>query len=153
MSKTCEAIKLLRDFGDPKKWEILGGHYYRCRGKSDAKTNRWPHEIVQEAIVILEAELAEARKKPDTTEAETKSTVMMIEVADATARLLTFARQQKRHWKRLRKGITPEAKIVKGWIETCEFAEDDIVTLSEHALKAPAPKAQAANERGLINNN
>jgi len=53
MSNTQEVIKLLEDFGNPKKWELLGGHYYRCRGKSNAKTNRWPHEIVQEAIALL----------------------------------------------------------------------------------------------------
>ena len=67
-------------------------------------------------------------------ECEIKSTDIMIEVADATARLLTFAREQKRHWKRLRKGIVPEAKIIKGWIESCEFAEDDITLLAEQAL-------------------
>jgi len=61
--------------------------------------------------------------------------VCEIKSADATARLLTFTRQQKRHWKRLQKGIMPEAKIIQGWIETCEFAEDDIVTLAEQAQK------------------
>ena len=58
-----------------------------------------------------------------------------IESTDATARLLTFARQQRGHWKRLQKGIMPEAKIIQGWIESCEFAEDDIVALSEQAIK------------------
>ena len=57
------------------------------------------------------------------------------ESADVTARLLTFACEQKRHWKRLQKDIVPEAKIIQGWIESCEFAEDDIATLSEQAMK------------------
>lgn len=56
-------------------------------------------------------------------------------VTDATARLLSFAREQKQHWNRLRKGIMPESNIIKGWIEACDFAEDDIVTLSEQSLK------------------
>lgn len=59
----------------------------------------------------------------------------MKEVHDAMARLLTYAREQKRHWKRLRKGIVPEDKIIKGWIKSCEFVEDDITTICEQALK------------------
>jgi len=55
MAGINEVIELLKDFGDPKKWELLGGHYYRCRGKSLAKTNKWPHEIIKKAISILEA--------------------------------------------------------------------------------------------------
>ncbi len=53
MSNLDKAKKLLEDFGNPKKWELLGGHYYRCRGRSNAKTNKAPHEIVQEAISLL----------------------------------------------------------------------------------------------------
>lgn len=60
MSKEAEipdnvekAIKLLEDFGNPKKWELLGGHYYRCLGRSNARSNKHPHKIVQEAIALL----------------------------------------------------------------------------------------------------
>ena len=53
MSNIEKAIALLEDFADPKKWELLGDHYYRCRSKSNAKTQKWPHEIVQEAITLL----------------------------------------------------------------------------------------------------
>lgn len=53
VEKIEKAIEILEDFGNPKKWELLGGHYYRCRGKSNAKTNKWPHELVQEAITLL----------------------------------------------------------------------------------------------------
>jgi len=55
MSNIEKAIHLLEDFGNPKKWELLGGHYYRCRGKSNADTNKWPHEIMREAISLLRA--------------------------------------------------------------------------------------------------
>lgn len=53
MSNVAKAIKLIEDFGNPRKWELLGGHYFRCRGRSNAKTNKAPHEIVQEAIALL----------------------------------------------------------------------------------------------------
>jgi len=53
-----KAKELLEDFANPKKWELLLGHYYRCRGKSDAKHNKWPHEIVQQALAELEHRIA-----------------------------------------------------------------------------------------------
>jgi len=59
MSKIDEAITLLRDFANPKKWELLGGHYYRCRSKSDAKKNLWPHELVEKALALLESAKAD----------------------------------------------------------------------------------------------
>ena len=56
------AIELLKLLGNPKKWELLGGHYYRGKGKLNGKL---PHEVIQQAIVEiiqLQAELANKTK-------------------------------------------------------------------------------------------
>ncbi len=60
-----EVTKLLEDFANPKKWELLGGHYYRCRGKSNANTNPPPHEMVKKAITLIEAQTAELASAND----------------------------------------------------------------------------------------
>ena len=59
-------------------------------------------------------------------------------VSNTMARLLSFAREQKRHWKRLRKGIIPETLIINGWIESCDFVEDDVTLLAEASMQKKA---------------
>ncbi len=54
---------------------------------------------------------------------------------DEATRLVSFIQEQKQHWKRLRKGIMPEDNIIEGWIESCEFAGEDLLVLIELALK------------------
>ena len=50
MMAVQRAIELLEPIADPKRWELLGGYYYRCRGKYEKK---WPHEVIQEALSEL----------------------------------------------------------------------------------------------------
>ena len=57
-------------------------------------------------------------------------------MADEEAtRLVSFIREQRRHWKRLRKGTVPEKHIIDGWIESCEFALEDLDSLIKQVLK------------------
>jgi len=55
----------------------------------------------------------------------------MAQVEKAKVRLFEFIRQQKRHWSRLKKGIIPEDNIITGWIESCDFANEDLQALAE----------------------
>ena len=50
-------------------------------------------------------------------------------------RLISFIEEQRRHWERLSKGVVPEAKIINGWVESCDFAMDDLEILCKLALK------------------
>lgn len=55
---------------------------------------------------------------------------------EETLRLYSFFREQKRHWKRLLRGIPPEQNIIKGWIESCDMAEEDLqAIIAEHSLE------------------
>jgi len=51
-------------------------------------------------------------------------------------RLKSFMKEQRRHWKRLLKGEVPENKIIEGWIDSCQFAQADLMALLESELKA-----------------
>ncbi|MDD5327442.1 MAG: hypothetical protein PHY02_06465 [Phycisphaerae bacterium] len=55
----------------------------------------------------------------------------MSDKEDAYTRLLVFVAEQKRHWRRLKKGLIPEDKIIDGWIESCDFAKEDLELLKE----------------------
>ncbi|MDD5327439.1 MAG: hypothetical protein PHY02_06450 [Phycisphaerae bacterium] len=55
----------------------------------------------------------------------------MSDKEDAYTRLLVFVAEQKRHWRRLKKGLIPEGKIINGWIESCDFAKEDLELLKE----------------------
>lgn len=41
-------------------------------------------------------------------------------------RLKRFIKEQKRHWKRLKTGLVPDKNIIQGWIESCDFAREDL---------------------------
>ncbi len=58
-----------------------------------------------------------------------------MEAEEAAIRLKSFVKEQRRHWKRLAKGIVPESKIIEGWIDSCQFAQADLMTLCEKVLK------------------
>lgn len=45
-------------------------------------------------------------------------------------RLYAFFREQKRHWQRLLKSKIPEPSIIEGWIESCDFAKEDLQKLN-----------------------
>lgn len=63
-------------------------------------------------------------------------------------RLYSFFREQKRHWKRLLKGITPEQNIIEGWIESCDMAEEDFQNIiATHSLDAAE---QIVNLKSLL---
>jgi len=64
-----------------------------------------------------------------------KPTLKQIQKAEAVERLKIFFSEQKRHWKRLRKGIMPDDKIIKGWIEACDFAAEDLKMLFSKTTK------------------
>lgn len=53
----------------------------------------------------------------------------------AAVRLITFVIGQKKHWKKIRRGIMPDPEIIKGWIESCDFALEDLQILFGEALK------------------
>lgn len=53
------------------------------------------------------------------------------ERAGTYTRLSAFFEEQKRHWQRLLKGKIPEPEIINGWIESCDFAEEDLKTITE----------------------
>lgn len=63
-------------------------------------------------------------------------------------RLYSFFREQKRHWRRLLKGIMPERNIIVGWMESCDMAEEDLQNIiatnsletAEHILRVKALK-------------
>lgn len=54
---------------------------------------------------------------------------------DVAIRLVVFVAEQKKHWKRLRRGIMPDPQIINGWIESCNFALEDLQVLFGEALK------------------
>jgi hypothetical protein len=47
-------------------------------------------------------------------------------ITDAEARLKIFIKEQKKHWAKLLKGKIPSPEIIKGWIECCDFAGEDV---------------------------
>jgi hypothetical protein len=49
-----------------------------------------------------------------------------LEEIQRITRLSAFIVEQRRHWKRLRKGVMPEKNIIEGWIESCKFALEDL---------------------------
>lgn len=55
--------------------------------------------------------------------------------ADSLTTLVIFVQEQQQHWKRLRKGIIPEDRIIDRWIESCDFALEDLRVLCMQALK------------------
>ena len=57
------------------------------------------------------------------------------ELAEKHLRVLEFIKQQKQHWRRLKKGNVPEESIIKGWIESCDFATQDLVDLYREFIK------------------
>ena len=54
------------------------------------------------------------------------------EKSAAYTRLTLFIKEQGNHWKRLRNGKIPETNIINGWIESCDFAEDDLKLLAKN---------------------
>ena len=75
-----------------------------------------------------------------------------IEKKMSVERLSLFIKEQKRHWQQLQSGIVPEPNIIKSWIESCDFAAEDLQALANHdsrntrdELKALADIAEAGN--------
>ena len=46
-----------------------------------------------------------------------------------------FIKEQKKHWKTLKCGTIPKRVIIEVWIESCEFALDDLKELKKKAGK------------------
>jgi len=57
------------------------------------------------------------------------------EDAGPATRLMVFIQEQQRHWKRLKKGVVPDKNIIEGWIESCDFALNDLMIICEKSLK------------------
>lgn len=67
-------------------------------------------------------------------------------------RLKSFTKEQRRHWVRLGEGIVPDSKIIEGWIDACQFARADLMTLIEacDSLTAKNGKLEDKLRRTLL---
>ncbi len=54
---------------------------------------------------------------------------------NSATRLVSFIKEQRKYWMKLYKGIVPNANIIEGWIESCDFALEDLDVLCKQALK------------------
>ena len=69
--------------------------------------------------------------------AAVKWEAMTQEEARAEEHLVLFCKEQRKHWKRFAKFVAEYdkgnelKKVIEGWIDSCQFAQADLMTLTE----------------------